>query len=301
MKQKRLVSLIGMLLLLFMHTSCAKNDKVILLNAWDKNDLDTVEKIFSNFDQDNLKQLTDENSSPGGDFSYTLSNDETWLTITGYNGPGGLVIIPSEIEGYPVKIIGKEVFKDNDLITSVIISSGIKIIGAASFYKCHNLAAVLIPSSILGIGDQAFFGCDSLSIVKMMHGVETISRQSFSQCNNLTRIVIPESVKEISSAAFRGWENLTEVRLSDTIEYLSSETFSQCTNLHTINIPKNIKSISTRCFKNCIELYNLEIPEEIKAISFYQPYDSDAIFEGCKKLPIATRKRLKALGYNKPL
>lgn len=294
MKHKKLVSMIGMLVLLFSTVACSKNNKVALSDALEKNDIAAVEKIFSTIDEDSLNKLITESSSSVGDFSYTLSKDETWLIITDYNGPGGLVIIPPEIEGYPVKWIGKFVFKENDSIVSVIIPPTIEILGAQSFYNCDNLTSIFIPSSVSSIGEQAFLGCDSLSIVKIMPGVKKIGKQSFSRCNSLVNIVLPESIEKISTAAFAECENLLEVHLGDTIQELGSEVFSKCKNLHTANIPKNIKNFGFRCFEDCSELSNLKIPEEIKKLVDFE-YNSS--FEGCKKLPIAIRKRLKELGY----
>ncbi|AGT42789.1 leucine-rich repeat domain-containing protein [Treponema pedis] len=294
MKHKKLVSMIGMLVLLFSTVSCSKNNKVTLSDALEKNDITAVEEIFSSLDENSLNKLTTETPSSIGDFSYTLSKDETKLMITGYNGSGGLVIIPSEIEGYPVKWISKFAFKENNSITSVVIPPSIEIVGAQSFYNCDNLTSVFIPSSVSTIGDQAFFGCDSLSVVKIMPGLKKIGRQSFSRCNSLVNIVLPEPLETISNAAFKECENLLEVHLADTIQELGAKVFSKCKNLHTANIPKNIKKFGGMCFEYCYELHNLEIPEEIKKLV---DFEYDMSFEGCKKLPIATRKRLKELGY----
>jgi hypothetical protein len=41
-------------------------------------------------------------------FTYTLSGTEA--TITGYSGPGGAVVIPSDIDGYTVTAIGSNAF-----------------------------------------------------------------------------------------------------------------------------------------------------------------------------------------------
>ena len=47
MKHKKLVSMIGMLVLLFSTVACSKNNKVALSDALEKNDIAAVEKIFS--------------------------------------------------------------------------------------------------------------------------------------------------------------------------------------------------------------------------------------------------------------
>jgi len=41
--------------------------------------------------------------APDADFSYTVSDGKA--TITGYSGPGGDLVIPSTLGGYPVETI----------------------------------------------------------------------------------------------------------------------------------------------------------------------------------------------------
>lgn len=295
MKHKKLVSMIGMLVLLFSTVYCSKNNTVALSDAVEKNDIVAIEKIFSSLDKNSLNKLTTENPSSVGDFSYKLNKDETGIVITGYNGPGGLVIIPPEIEGYPVKRIDTLAFRENNDIISVVIPFSVESMGIGCFYECDNLTSVFIPSTVTTIGDKAFFGCDSLSVLKIMPGVKTIGEQSFVRCNSLTKVTLPESLEKISTAAFGECENLLEIHLADTIEVIEKGAFLRCKNLQTANIPKNIKDFGVGCFKDCVELCNLEIPEEIKKTDAFK-YNSSA-FEECKKLPIATRKHLKELGY----
>ena len=76
-----------------------------------------------------------------GDFTYTV-NVENTVTITGYTGAGGNVVIPSIIEGMPV--VG---------------------IGINAFSYIGSLTSVVIPDSVASIGEQAFYGCDALTSI----------------------------------------------------------------------------------------------------------------------------------------
>jgi hypothetical protein len=53
-----------------------------------------------------------------GDFTYT--NDCCAVTITGYTGPGGAVIIPDTINGLPVTAIGDSAFQNNTSLATNI-------------------------------------------------------------------------------------------------------------------------------------------------------------------------------------
>ena len=87
-------------------------------------------------------------------FPYTVSNGE--VTITGYTGAGGNLVIPSVIGGLPVVSIGNSAFKDHVDLTEVLIPSGVTSIGDSAFYNCIGLTSVAIPVGVTNIGASAF-------------------------------------------------------------------------------------------------------------------------------------------------
>ena len=112
---------------------------------------------------------------------------EGGIAITGYNGEGGVVTIPAEINGKKV-VATKGTTQDgmknalggrND-VTKIIVSEGIEIVDRDSFRKMSNLKEVVLPKTLKKIGFEAF---------------------AFS---GITSITIPESVTEIGNGAFNG-------------------------------------------------------------------------------------------------
>ncbi len=112
---------------------------------------------------------------------------EGGIAITGYNGAGGVVTIPAEIDGKKV-VATKGTTQDgmknalggrND-VTKIIVSEGIEIVDRDSFRKMSNLKEVVLPKTLKKIGFEAF---------------------AFS---GITSITIPESVTEIGNGAFNG-------------------------------------------------------------------------------------------------
>ena len=87
-------------------------------------------------------------------FSYTTQNGA--VTITGYTGSGGTVIIPSTINSLPVTSIGGDAFYLCTNLTSVTISNGVNSIGNYVFSFCTNLTSINIPASITNIGINDF-------------------------------------------------------------------------------------------------------------------------------------------------
>ncbi|HTL17703.1 MAG TPA: hypothetical protein VL793_10720, partial [Patescibacteria group bacterium] len=63
----------------------------------------------------------------GQDFSY--ANNSGSITITGYNGPGGAVTIPSTIAGLPVTALADRVFLNVVSLTSVSLPETLRSLG----------------------------------------------------------------------------------------------------------------------------------------------------------------------------
>jgi hypothetical protein len=118
------------------------------------------------------------------DFRYENNNGN--IVITGYRGTENAVLIPAEINGNPVKIIGNRAFIEK------------------------NFTSVVIPDSVTIIEEMAFFGVwdrarelplGTISSVTIGKGVTTIGDRVFEN-NFLSGIIIPDSVTSIGYSAF---------------------------------------------------------------------------------------------------
>jgi hypothetical protein len=90
------------------------------------------------------------------DFDYTTTNGT--ITITGYTGPGGAVVIPGAINGLPVTSIGDKAFYACTSLTGISIPSGVASIGSSAFVE-SGLTSVTLPDTITNIGEFAFVYC----------------------------------------------------------------------------------------------------------------------------------------------
>jgi hypothetical protein len=116
-------------------------------------------------------------------FTYTTNNGA--ITITGYTGSGGAVVIPATTNGYPITSIGGYAFLETAL-TSVTIPNSVTIIGGEAFLSCTNLTSVTIPNSVTSIGVGAFSSCTSLTSVTIPTSVTSMGKAAFASCTNLT-------------------------------------------------------------------------------------------------------------------
>jgi hypothetical protein len=105
-------------------------------------------------------------------FTYTTSNNQ--ITITGYTGPGGAVIIPNTINGLSVTSVASCRDYSVNPITSITIPSSVTSIGSKAF-DSTSLTSVTIPSSVTSIGDGAFGHCLSLTSAVFMGNAPAIA------------------------------------------------------------------------------------------------------------------------------
>lgn len=94
------------------------------------------------------------NKTEDGLVYYLLTTDDgiTYADIVSYRGKNPNVVIPSQIEGYPVTVIDETCFDYDDEIESVEIPNSVTFIGGWAFAGCHNLKEVHIPESVTEIG-----------------------------------------------------------------------------------------------------------------------------------------------------
>ena len=112
-------------------------------------------------------------------FAYT--SDGSWVSITGYSGPGGSVTIPSTLNGLPVTGIADSAFAGQQNITSISIPNGVTSIGSSAFNGCTGLTGITLPDSVISMGLNVFSGCPNLTNVSTSDGLKTFLSQYASQ------------------------------------------------------------------------------------------------------------------------
>ncbi len=191
---------------------------------------------------------------------YTISEDNTYYSVTGYTGNDTKVIIPATYQGLPVKAIGDMAFVQNTIITNVTIGNNVENIGNGAFTFCTGLTSVIIGNNVKSIGGQAFGFCTGLMNVIIPDSVESIGDYAFAYCGDLTSVTIGNSVEIIGGLAFGACAGLTSVTIPNSVESIGDQTFLSCASLTSVTIGNNVKSIGERAFESCyklIEVYNL--------------------------------------------
>ena len=113
--------------------------------------------------------------------------DANYAILRGYDGAGGDVVVPAEIDGFTVDVIGISVFK-SDTITSLTLPETVLELRSNAVASCENLVSVTLPQSLAVINRMNFFSCNALSEVTIPAGVRYIGDTSFRFCDALRKI-----------------------------------------------------------------------------------------------------------------
>ena len=244
--------------------------------------------------------ISPEAAPPSGEYEgllYGPNEDCTGLTITGYTArlPKNLVI-PAEIEGFPVKSIEEDVFSDCDKLVSVVLSEGIEVIGDFAFRECRNLSSVTLPESLISVGQMAFSYCwgftgeiyiseNLLYIGEGAFSNTDISRFTVSESNpnycsdsygvlfskDLTvlktapsglsgRYIVPDGVLILEDGAFGACSSsLTGITLPDSLTTIGSCVFYDCYQLTELHIPAGVTQIGDQPFPHCSSMTRLSV------------------------------------------
>jgi hypothetical protein len=142
---------------------------------------------------------------------YTVTDNGTAVAITGYEGAGGAVTIPSTVGGKPVTSIGKGAFYGLTALTSVTIPSSVTRIGDTAFQGCIGLTSVTLPSKLTELGEGVFAGCEKLSAITIPSGLTALRTSVFLGCTALTTVTIPSTITTIEDGVFFGCTGLKSI------------------------------------------------------------------------------------------
>lgn len=244
-------------------------------------------------------------------------NTGTYYSVCGFHDLELIVndlVIPSEVDGIPVKVIGNHAFKNCRDIHTLTLPNSIVTIGDNAFSSCA-FETVEIPASVEKINQSAFYGCNKLmsitfaedgslsyigpyafscsvlESIELPSGLKTVGDHAFESCSKLVEVVIPQSVTTIANGAFMSCQSLQSVQIAagGTLN-LGPAAFKSCTSLTDLQLGGTAQ-ISQNTFENCDALQSVTIPSTLTVIGAYAFTDCDLLenvtfVNGTKKLSI---------------
>lgn len=246
-------------------------------------------------------------------YYYEVIDNGTAVMVTLYDGPGGVVAVPSEIDGKPVTVIGSNTFFLNLGITSVTIPASVKRIEASAIYRCLGLTSLSIPSTVESIAEGAFNEClnieqydvdpanpnylseDGVIYTKTKavilqypigsastnytvdENVVRIAERSFMGADQLTEVTLGEGVFEIGNLAFDGCVGLTSMVIPNEVAAIGEFAFADCTSMATVTFGTSLQTMGMGAFHTCTSLTSVNLPSSLS-------YVGKGIFSDCTNL-----------------
>jgi hypothetical protein len=240
----------------------------------------------------------------GAQAQFTCATNGGTITISGYTGSSGDVVIPATFTGRAVTGIGNAAFNNCTTLISITIPGSVTSIGDNAFAGCTNLQTITVnplnksyssvdgvllnksqtlliqcpggetgsytvPGSVTSIGNYAFYECVGLSEIVIPSSVSTIGNYVFYGDLSLENVVIPDSVTTIGSGAFYGCAGLTAIAIPNSVTSIGAGAFSDCASLASFAFPSRIATIGTDMFSGCASLNNVTIPSTVTSIGGY--------------------------------
>ena len=152
--------------------------------------------------------------------------DANYAILRGYDGAGGNVVVPAEIDGFTVDVIGINVFK-GDTITSLTL-----------------------PETVLELRSNAVSSCEKLTSVTLPQSLVVINRMNFFSCNALSEVTIPASVRYIGDTSFRFCDALRKITFEGVCPAIDMDCFSVLPDDAVAYVPDDQLEAYTAAFEN---------------------------------------------------
>lgn len=189
-------------------------------------------------------------------FDYTVSDGVA--TIVGYSGGGGNIVIPSTIDGFPIRKIAQSAFQADQTITGVEIQDGVEEIGSLAFGGCRALSTVTMANSVRIVGASAFAGTFNLPRLTLSTNLTQIGDAAFATAS-VREVTIPDRVAKIGDLAFSGCDRLASLHLGLGLVSIGQAAFSNCQALSVVDIPQSVMSVGVNAFSRCNGLSTVTI------------------------------------------
>ncbi len=212
-------------------------------------------------------------SAAASDFDYQLLDSLEGVVLLRYIGKGQEIILPAEVEGFPVqRIEGRAFYSTN--VKTVVIPDSVVSMGREAFAQCSNLVSVRLSSAMRVISGEAFAGCSKLENVLIPPSVDTMVSRAFKYSGIRSIILPPNMIFESYSGStpihspevFESCSRLESVVLPETMTVLPEKIFASCTSLAQVALPPKLEVIQKDAFTNCKALQKLALPETLHTV-----------------------------------
>ncbi len=212
-------------------------------------------------------------------FSYSTNANGT-ITIDGYSGPEGALVIPIRIGNLPVTSIGYEAFISLTSLTSVTIPDSVSSLGTNAFANCTDLTSVYFEGNAPA-ADSTVFDGDNNATVYYLPDTTGWSNTFAGRPAMLENTGEAQFLSTTShgKVTITGYSGPNQVIIPATINNLpvttiGKEAFINLTSLTSVTIPQGVTSIEDSAFAYCTGLTNVSLPTSLTKLGVDVFFDS---------------------------
>lgn len=209
-------------------------------------------------------------ASPAEWFEYEVENGEITI-VSCINDAAGMVVIPNEIEGYPVTRIKERCFYNSPKVTELVIPASVYQIDEIIFSFNDNGSEI---EKIIVDKNNMYFSSDEYGVLYNKTKTQLLFYPYKSPHSSYT---VPDTVTDFATNAFYSNQQIETLSMPNSIKRIPNSLFAQCFNLKSVNIPDSLEVIPSSAFANCTSLQYIIVPSSIKTIEEFA-------FMGCDKL-----------------
>lgn len=148
-----------------------------------------------------------------------------------YRGNAATVVIPSEIEGVPVKSVTG--FGNNTSVEKIVVPEGVERIENSAFWGCSNLHTIELPDSLTYIGndivyDTAFYFNESNWTDSGLYIGDYLLYLSCCRVDEFTEVCeIREGTRIIAGSVLAPRFYVDKLYIPDSVEYIGERSIAQ--------------------------------------------------------------------------
>lgn len=216
------------------------------------------------------------------EYTYTINEDGSSITLNRYMGTASVLDIPSTIDGYTVTAIGYAAITCCYTLETVTIPDTVTMLDTYAFSDCENMTKITIPDSVTSIGNYAFWSCDSLVDFEIPGSVQHIGDWAFAFCNSLPAFRVDTDSKYFCTDEYGILYDYAKKRLiqypggaerpdydavfivPEGVEIIEGYAFAD-SGYNNFDLPDSLTTIKYRAFYYCFPT-ELIIPANVKRI-----------------------------------
>ena len=263
MKNKMVRGLVVAGIVSMMLTACGSKEQADVVQTTDM-------PVVQETDADVNTSITEEDAPKAEAVTLTEEDmvvvpiDDTTAMLQSYSGEAESIIIPEEINGRKITVIGKQAFMNEEQLKSIVIPDTVIEIGEQAFLNCDNLDYVVMSRNVEKIEEYAFLGPNYYEI-ELPDTLKELGQSALADCK-YTGLIIPKGLEKTGVATFSA-TNIESLIIPSNINVIELDAFRGCKLLKTVTIEEGVEVIEKGAFRDCEMLESVTIPASVTEIT----------------------------------